>query len=309
MRQKKHFTNTDNLTMAYYHWPSEQNKGAFLILHGMAEHALRYEDFADYLVERGYDVYAFDYRGHGANQHDGVLGLLAKEKGWWKTLEDIKLMLDIAFEEHECVHLLGHSMGSLLARSYIIKYYDLRIKKVFFIGTTTGQNPLVLKAGKLLSKILANHPTKPSKVMNDLIFGGFAKSVPSANTTFDWLSTDEQIVQNYIKDPLCGFVAPAAFYRDLLTGTDYANAQKNLQKIDSGKELFLLSGLQDPVGNFGKEPKQLYKQLAAIVPPENLTLKLYENMRHEILNDRNRQKVYADILALAEDSPNTKKPE
>ena len=132
--------------------------------------------------------------------------------------------------------------------------------------------------------------------MDTMVFGNYGKQIQEPETAFDWLTKNKEIVRNYIKDPLCGFVCSISFYKDLLTGLEYCNDPGNAEKIEKDTKILILSGDEDPAGNFGKGPEELYKQLSKALLEDNVQLKIYNGYRHEILNEVDSTQVYKDIL-------------
>ncbi len=294
-------TSKDNYKLSGYKWSTENKiKGSVVIIHGMAEHALRYEDFAFFLNSMGYQVYSMDLRGHGEDARLATPGWFGNENGWFLCIDDIKALIDYVKKQEEAdkICLLGHSMGSLLVRSYLIKYLDSRIDKAVLSGTTAGLPRYKLHLARLLSNIACKtaEPKKPSQLMDKLIFGSYAKSVPGYKTKFDWLTCDAEKVDKYIRDPLCGFVCSAQFYNDLINGTLYCNKDTNLKKINASTRLLIISGSEDPVGRFGKDIDILCKKINPVVKQGSVDTIVYGNMRHEIINEIDHVSVYKDIL-------------
>ncbi|NTW72136.1 MAG: alpha/beta hydrolase, partial [Eubacteriaceae bacterium] len=252
-----------------------------------------------FLNKEGYDVYAMDFRGHGANL-SGIEGYFADSDGWQRVVNDIKFFVDHIFMNAASNNLilLGHSMGSLLLRSYLIKFYDIRFEKVVLSGTPAAPPALVLRAASILSGAITlfGGGKKPSAFMDKLVFGKYSKSIVNPETPFDWLSHDKEVVSNYISDPACGFVCTGSFFRDLSEGIRYCSLPSNIAKIDPLKKILIISGSEDPAGDFGKAPNKLYKRLTKVLEKGNATLKVYNGYRHEVLNETGRKKVYQDIL-------------
>ncbi|NLM13885.1 MAG: alpha/beta hydrolase [Epulopiscium sp.] len=273
-------------------------KGVVQIAHGMGEHIGRYEEFAKYLGNHGYIVYANDHRGHGrtgelANQR----GYFSDKHGWEKVVSDMAHLTNIIRKNHPRVpvFLFGHSMGSLLSRDYIIRYSD-RIKGVILSGTSGS-----LGIRGILGQILVwlemkiKGPKAPSPLMYKLSFEAFNDKFQPAKTHFDWLSRDEEEVDQYIKDPFCGGVFTTSFFNDLIRGTRTINIQENINKVSKELPIYIFSGEMDPVGNYSKGVQEVYNQFkkAGI---KDVSIKIYANGRHEMLNEINKYEVYKDIL-------------
>ena len=284
-----------------YNWYPEKKNTARAVVqlaHGMQEHAARYKEFAEYLTDKGFIVYANDHRGHGKTA-DTIenLGYFADEKGWELVVENMYELTTIIKEEHPelPVFLLGHSMGSFLARTYIYTYVN-EIDGV--ILSATGGNPgLIGKIGLALAKreIKKKGSKTHNPFLHNLMIGNFNNAFKPNRTNLDWLSRDYKVVDKYIKDPYCGGISCTRFYYDILYGVNQINLKDNISKIPPDLPVYLFSGDNDPVGNFGKGVIQLYKTLkkAGI---KDIEYKLYKKGRHEMLNEINKEEVYNDVV-------------
>lgn len=274
--------------------PGGEIKAVVQIIHGIAEHVERYDDFARYLTAQGYAVVAEDHMGHGKSV-GGIRGYF--HGGWFAAVEDSVRLMKTAMAEHPGVPyvLLGHSMGSFMARTILAKYPDSGIHACILSGTA-WQSGALIKAGLPVIKLLckALDETKPSTALHGAIFGGYNKRIEHPKTSNDWLSRDREIVRAYNEDPLCGFVASAGLLRDMMTGIGYIQTEPALQAMNKQLPVLVTSGTDDPVGSYGKGIDQLVEafQKAGM---ERVTKKLYPLCRHEILNEINRQEVYRDL--------------
>ena len=296
------FKTSDGIQIFTYRWmPDDASavKGVVQIAHGMAEHAARYERFADALTKAGYAVYANDHRGHGktAGSQDN-LGYFADENGWEKVVKDMHTLTGIIKKENpnKPFFLFGHSMGSFLSRHYSMLYAS---ELTGLILSGTGGDPGAIgKIGLFVAKMDAMfHGRKAkSEIMTKLSFGAFNNTFKPNRTDFDWLSRDNAEVDKYINDPLCGTVFTAGFFCDMLGGLNFINNKDNIGKIPKNLPIYLFSGAKDPVGGNTKGVNQVYNSLknAGI---GDLTLKFYENGRHESLNEINRDEVFRDVIA------------
>lgn len=276
---------------------STQVKGVVQLAHGMVEHIMRYEHFAQYLTNQGLIVYGNDHRGHGKSvMAPDDRGYFADEDGFQKVVQDMQELTQKIKAEHPelPIFLFGHSMGSFLTRRYI-QLYGGELSGVILSGT--GFDPgLMGKIGVQLAKLDARRigPRTPSKLMNKLVFGGFNKSFSPARTEFDFLSRDNDVVDAYIADDLCGFIPAARFYADLLTGMQIIHQSDEIAKVPKNLPIYLIAGDLDPVGDNGKGVEKVYEQYkdAGLT---NVDIKLYKDARHEILNELNKEEVYKDI--------------
>ncbi len=298
--QKSYFICSDGHRMSYNLWLPDSNtkpKAFVQILHGMAEHSDRYARFAKLLNKNGYAVFAGDHRGHGGSIEDDLKGYFTSSDGWNRIAADASELAAFITSEYavSTTFLFGHSMGSFLARTVMVnnpQFYS----GVVIMGTASSQG-IVGKVGKLVAKRQISRKGAKEKgfLMNKLSFGSYNKGFGTVRTSYDWLSRDDREVDKYIEDELCGFVCTNGFYYDLLTGIEMANDRKRSKTLPSDLPLLIVSGSSDPVGAKGKGVKKVY-ELYRKAGIKDLTLKLYPEARHELLNEINREEVEQDIL-------------
>lgn len=301
MPEKNHFICSDGQQLAYNLWMPESGDGirCFLqIIHGMAEHSARYERFAKHLNERGIAVFALDLRGHGKSVGpDGTRGWFAESDGWSRVADDCFEFANFITSRYAApeVFLMGHSMGSFLARTVMVMHPDF-YSGVIIMGTGASQG-LVGKVGKAICRgqVKKKGSRSPGELMNKLSFGSYNKGISNPETPFDWLSTDRKEVQKYMNDPDCGFMCTNGFFLDLLEGIEYANSALNAEMLHKDMPLLIISGDKDPVGDMGKGVKKVFRlyRKAGIA---DVSLELLPGMRHEILNETGRRDVYDIIL-------------
>ena len=295
-------TMSDDASVAMYTWLPEQAPKAVLhIVHGMAEHALRYDDFAKTACKRGFVVVASDHRGHGkTGEKNGLTGYLADGDGFERVVDDQKEINAEIRKRYPClpVVIIGHSFGSFVTQEYIERY-GATVKAAALIGSA-GPNPSVSVALLLANLNCAFKGRKSAtKFMNALIFGSYNSRVKNPRTVFDWLSRDEREVKKYIDDEYCGFICTAGFFQDFMRGLKRLHTQAALTGIPTDLPVLITAGAEDPVSNGGKTLKNLYR-IYQDIGMQDVTLKLYENARHEILNEINKEEVKADILGWIE---------
>ncbi|MBQ3007011.1 MAG: alpha/beta hydrolase [Clostridia bacterium] len=280
--------------------PADGAKAIFQIAHGMAEHGERYEDFAAYLCEKGFAVLVDDHIGHGKSvKSDDDLGYFGESGGWDAFVEDERSLTELIKSELPGLPIVffGHSMGSFIAREYIRRYgKDEIIKAAIFCGTS-GKNPAsaiaITMAGAIAKAKGSRHR---SKFIDKIAFGTYNNKIKDAKTSFDWLSTDAEIVDKYIADKYCGYLFTAVGYRDLFTILDRVSGKDWFLAVNKDLPILLTSGEEDPVGLYGKGVKQVCNDLR-LAGKKDVTLRLYPGMRHEILNEADRKQVYEDIAA------------
>lgn len=284
--------------IAAYKWlPEGKPKAVVQIVHGMAEHAVRYDDLARFLNEQGYAVYADDHAGHGASVNGmGKKGYFAPDDGWSRLVDDEMLLHNTARADYPDLPMVlyGHSMGSFLARTCASRFPD-EFDALVFSGTA-GKNP-VLGIAKAIAKshIKKTGGDKPDEQLNGLAFGAYAKKIKQPRTPFDWLTHDEAIVDKYVEDEFCGFTFTSAAFRDLFDGLGEIAGKQWAEKIRN-VPIYLLAGKEDPVGNYGKGVVEVCEDLMK-TGHTKVVLQLYENGRHEMHNETNRDEVYRGIAA------------
>lgn len=278
-------------------WETEKEPiGVLQIVHGMAEYIDRYDNFAKYMTEHGFNVIGHDHLGHGhsvSDEHD--YGFFAEENGDKIIIEDMHSVTQYAREKWEELpnFILGHSMGSFCLRQYLTKYSN-DVFGAIIMGT--GWIP---STAALLGKTIATNTckSKGSHTVNPLLIKltlePYNKPFAPARTNCDWLSRDEKQVDLYVNDKLCGFDFTAGAYKDFFTVLE--KIAKNRQLIGMRKSLPILitSGSVDPVG--GKKACEKLNAQYKRCGINDVTLKLWENDRHEILNELDKSDVYRYI--------------
>ena len=278
-------------------WETEKEPiGVLQIVHGMAEYIDRYDNFAKYMTEHGFNVIGHDHLGHGHSVSDERdYGFFAEENGDKIIIEDMHSVTQYAREKWEELpnFILGHSMGSFCLRQYLTKYSN-DVFGAIIMGT--GWIP---SAAALLGKTIATNTckSKGSHTVNPLLIKltlePYNKPFAPARTNCDWLSRDEKQVDLYVNDKLCGFDFTAGAYKDFFTILE--KIAKNRQLIGMRKSLPILitSGSVDPVG--GKKACEKLNAQYKRCGIDDVTLKLWENDRHEILNELDKSDVYRYI--------------
>lgn len=279
-------------------WEPEGKPRAVLqIVHGIAEHTGRYEEFANYMASQGFLVVAQDHMGHGGSiPDDGTPGYF--EGGWFKAVADVQRLFSYTrMEQPDLPYiLLGHSMGSFVVRTMMIKYPKSDVSGVILSGTAWMHRGIIntgLATARLLCK--TEGEKKSGKMINAMLFGGYNRRVEHKRTAFDWLSRDNRMVDAYIADPLCGFPITAGLARDMLTGLRFIQELENLAKMRKDMPVMFISGGDDPVGGYGEGVTRAWKEFRK-VGVEQADIRLYPLCRHELLNEINREEVYGHIL-------------
>ena len=272
-------------------------KGIIQLVHGMQEHIGRYDEFANLLSECGYIVVGHDHLGHGNTvKKEDDFGYFADKDGWDRLVEDIHILQNQIQKQYPNLPyvIMGHSMGSLLVRTYVTKYKDNLSGMI--ISGTSGQKGGLLILGKMLTKLIMLFKGKryKSKVLEYLVTGSFNKKFKPNRTNADWTTRDEGVVDKYQKDPKCGKNFTAIAYYDLLNGTYYLSKQKNINKTLKIPVL-IFSGDKDPVGENAKGVIRVYNMLKK-AGLDKVKIRLFKDGRHEMLNEINKEEVYYLIL-------------
>ncbi len=278
--------------------PADGAHALFQICHGMAEHGERYEEFAASLCEKGFAVFVNDHIGHGKSvTSDEKLGYFGENGGWDAFVEDERTLTEILKKDYPNLPLIffGHSMGSFIAREYIARYgTDTAIKGAIICGTS-GKNPASALAIGIAGAIAKFKGSEyKSKFIDGLAFGSYNKKIASPRTTFDWLTNDNAIVDKYINDKYCGFIFTAAGFKDLFTILTKVSGKDWFGRVTNNLPVLFISGADDPVGQYGSGVMQVYNDLK-FSGQKDITVKIYPDMRHEILNEIKRKDVYEDV--------------
>lgn len=294
--EKKQFLNQDGQPVFYLHWPVAAPKAALVIAHGMVEHPARYDDLAVFLNEHRIAVYGITHIGHGPDaaqlNHMGP-------GDFDRCVEHMHLLVQLAAAETGVpVILLGHSMGSFLSQLYAARYQDLA---GLILSGSTKASP-VAKAGAVLATVLtalSADKTRPSPFMNKMAFGAYNKAFPNPRTDFDWLSRDNDQVDKYIADPLCGGICSISFYKNLTCGMARMGKPALIRHVSKALPVYIQGGSMDPVSDMGKGLYALRDQYTAL-GLSRVELSVYEGARHEIFNETNRAEVYRNTLSFIE---------
>lgn len=277
-----------NLSLYTYVFDYVKNpKAVVIVIHGMQEHAGRYQDFARFLNQNGYIVIMNDLRGHGHTMPSKAKYGFGEKDIFVETLQDELILIEKAKEAYNLpIYLFGHSYGSMISQG-LIKSTDI-IEKCVLCGTANGSS-FIMRLGAVAASVLSIFKKSSSK-------SGYIekKCISSYGKKFDdgnWFTRDSGEFQKYKEDELCGGTFPFSFYHSMLTNMRKQN--KNIEKIGK-KKVFIICGDKDPVGNCGKQIKSLNKLY--LKNKIDSKFKIYKDCRHELLNELNKQDVYADVL-------------
>ncbi len=274
-------------------WDEVENPiGCVQIAHGMSEHPDRYDDFAKFLNAKGYIVAADDHRGHRRGAINGENGQVYGDS-WNQTLEDMNTLCDYLKETYNLkVALVGHSYGSFLSQRFLELHSD-KLAGAILSGTAYMKGALV-GAGKFIASLQALFcgEDKKGKLIDKLSFGAYNKPFVEQGQDFAWLSRDKEQVAKYEADPDCGYVLCIGYYLSFFRGVMKMYG-KDAKTISPDFKLMIAVGSDDPVSNKAVLATKLNNfYLGLGLEPE---YKVYQGARHEILNETNKDEVYADF--------------
>lgn len=289
------YQSSENCQLTGYKWTSDEKAiGLIVLVHGMAEHIERYEEFANFLVTKGYIVYGYNQRGHkGSILSYDDYGYMSDEDNFSAMLHDIDLVVDDAKKTYPDlpVYLFGHSMGSFLSTRYI-ELHSVKLNGAIICGT--GLSPLpVLKLGRFFAKgiMKSNGRRYRSEFINNLAFGSYNKKFEK-RTDCDWLNRNQEEIDKYVADKYCGGIFTVSFFHDFFNCM--IDIQKNFDIIPREFPILLISGTMDPVGGYGKQVTKLYKKLRSKGFSDVIEI-LYKDARHEILKELDKKQTLEDV--------------
>lgn len=267
------------------------------IVHGMTEYIDRYDHFANYLAERGILVVGDDHLGHGKSVRPGErYGYFCKDDAPTVLVRDEHRLKKMTQEQYVGIPyiILGHSMGSFITRNYLLKY-GKGIDGAIIMGTGMQTKPVLL-FGIAVATVegLIFGGDHVSKLINLLSFGSYNKRIEANKEPGNWLSRNEESVMKYAADPMCSFVFTANGFQTLFKLIYNLHDQEKLKNMPAKLPVLFLSGAEDPVGDYGKAVKQVYRSFKE-AGMEKVQIKLYPKDRHEILNELDKEDVYGDI--------------
>lgn len=286
----------DGKKVAVMYWEDvSAPRGAVVMVHGMCEYIARYDDFCKFLNRNGYYVMGMDDRSFGNTDKDslgkGYAGMFED------TVDDIKQEVDIAKERFKTddVFVIGHSYGSFLTQRFIEKYHA-DVKGAILCGSALQSGAALAFGSMIANSKYKNHRDDLGKIFEKFTFVGYDKKLKDGHN--GWINRDRDAVAAYNADPMCNFTCTVGFYKSFFDGIKLLNKERG--KVPSDFKLMIASGSADGVGGFGKLVKKLakaYRKKCGLQP----VVKLYEDGRHEILNELNKGEVYEDFVAFLDD--------
>ena len=303
-REEFTFPSSDGVHTAAAVWwrPDAPPRAVVQLVHGISEHMGRYDPFARFLAERGFAVAGHDHLGHGRTAADpSEYGWFGDRDGWKDVVRDVRALRELAGAAYPGVpyFLLGHSMGSFVVRGYLL-FWPGTVDGAILSGT--GQEPpATVAAGRALSALLIRlrGSRAHSALLDGLSVGRYNGQFRPTRTGADWISRDTAVVDAYCADPLCRFLPTVGMYHDMMVGLQLLARPANLRRMDPDTPVYFFSGDRDPVGANGAGVRKVagwFKDAGV----RDLTVKLYQEGRHEMLNETNRQEVWDDVLSWLE---------
>ena len=300
MKQEFYYPSKDERTRIHaIEWiPEGEVRAVLQIAHGMVEFIDRYDRFASFMASQGFYVVGNDHLGHGKSVTDeSQLGYFAKHNGNFTVLIDMERLRKIAQKKYPDVpyFILGHSMGSFYVRQFIEKF-GKGLAGAIVMGT--GYQPIAtldLAIGLTAAFQQARGGHFRSSIINNMALGSYNAKFEPGRTKNDWLTKDEAIVDAYEANPLNQFMFTVNGYYNMFRGMRYSVRPKNLEKIPKDLPILVVSGEEDPVGDFGQGPRivaETYQKIGI----QDVTLKLFPGDRHEILNELDKEDVDKYLL-------------
>lgn len=279
--------------------PEGEPKGVVQIIHGMCEYAERYAPFAEYLASNGYIVCAEDHAGHGKSAST------SEDLGWFNEKHDLDIVIADIRKLTEMIKsettglpyfVMGHSMGSFFCRKYISLYGD-ELSGAIIMGTGFKGKALMNTA---LTMTRLNAAFKGwrnrSNFIKSLAFGSYNKKFKAENNPLSWLSVDTENTTLYKANNFCNFDFTDNGYYILFSAIKSACSGKTVKAVPKNLPVYFVAGSEDPVGDYGKGVIKAYAKFKK-AGVKNVDITLYDDARHEILNDFCKDKVRADLLA------------
>ena len=283
------FVDTHGVEVFSRWWPIESPSAIVAVAHGASEHSGRYDRLARALNDVGYAVVAIDHRGHGltsAGADRAIMGV----GGGQAVVDDLHELIGQARTSIGAdlpVYLFGHSLGSLIAFAYLVHYSEGLAGGVLcgVAADLDGVDDL----GALLAGF--DTPELRDQSAASILAANNAPFEP-ARTPYDWLSRDDAEVDLYASDPMCGDAHPLTFGYLIDVFGVVAPAVEHIGDIAC--PVMVIAGGQDPAAGMGEFARIAAAALGRAGVETDLTV--YEDARHELLNELNRDEVTADIL-------------
>ena len=284
-------------SLAYYYFmPKGEVKAEVQMSHGMCEYFMRYKHVGEYLNNNGIAFFGNDHLGHGNSiSCEDDKGYFSPENGWQNAVEDMYTLTKMMKEKLGDVPFImfGHSMGSFLARAYIVKHSSA-VSGAIICGTGQGAPAAAALLTVCDAVRLAKGERHRSDKLTNAVFGKYNEHFTDENDKRSWLSRDEKVRESYGGDPKSNFIFTVNGYENLVKMLHYVSDERWFDAVRKDLPIYLIAGTQDPVGDYGNAPKTVYEKLKE--RECDVELKLYDGARHELVNEINKDEVLYDIL-------------
>ena len=294
------FSSADGKTSLHaVEWlPGGAPQAVLQISHGVSEYILRYEPLASSLTDRGFAVVGHDHLGHGDSVAPGAPRLYFGPAGSWSwVVQDIASRRQLAKQRFPGIpyFLLGHSMGSFLAREYLIRYPGT-VDGAILMGTGQMSPAFIATAKAFIARQIHKYGEEhPSPAVERLSFGAYNRIFAPNRTAYDWLSVNPGNVDDFLSDPLCVGNPSTGLFREMLDGLEFICRGEHLTRMDPDVPILFLSGAMDPVGSCGRGVQRAFRSFQA-AGVRDVSIRLYPDLRHEILNEVCRETIYEDLF-------------
>jgi len=277
--------------------PEGTPRAVVQLIHGMNEYIDRYKDFAAWLADMGMVVVGDDHLGHGKTvQNEADRGYFGHKDAWKNVIEDEHRLRETVQSGYPDIPyiMLGFSFGSFILRAYLATQDTSGLSGAIVMGTS-GTHP-ELEFGIISAKILKliQGEKARSKFITIMAFGSYNKRVQNPVNHYAWLSSDEDFVQTIPKDSNYRFFFTNSGYLDVFKMLKFISSDECYQNTPGDIPILICSGWDDPVGNYGIGPAEVTERLQDAGC--NVNMVLYEGMRHELLNEKDKQTVWEDML-------------
>ena len=277
--------------------PDTEPVAVLQISHGMAEHSALYKPFCAYIAQRGFVVAINDHLGHGRSVSSGALyGHFGDCGGLYNVVEDVRNLQSIMREKYPELpyFLMGHSMGSFIAREFAAAY-GASLTAAVFMGTSAGIPESVWKAERVYLNMLKKSKGGRAKLpyLEQIATGPYNRKFKPNRTPYDWVTSKMEEVDRFQNDPLCGFPLTVQGYIDLGTLLHAVNTDEWYRRVPKRLPVYLISGEDDPVGGGGKGVRKIEKKLRET--GHNVTTTLYPRIRHALVTEVNSDQVFEDV--------------
>lgn len=278
-----------------WYWPADEAQSNLVIITGMCEYAYRYAPFAEWMNGNRVNVWCLDAFGQGLNASSEDMQQRWPENAFAHTVVALRRLVAKAGENGLPTFLMGHSMGSFMVQSFMERFHDCT-SGIILCGSNGGQAGLMKMGYRLAKSIVHDHNWyQPSPILEEMALGAYGRMIRDRETDYDWLSYNKDNVNAYMEDSWCGHKSTGGFWKEFMKGLSTIWDEKEMRKISRNENILIISGEDDPVGRMGKGPVWLWKKYRNL-GIRGTNLKLYPEMRHEILNETDPMKVYGDIL-------------